>query len=210
MGYPYEDEIVVKRIIYKSGKSRSFLNHQSCPLSTLVEFSKKFIDLVGQFENQKLLSREYQIQLLDSFGGITPLTLSYSKMTSYCLKLKRAEELSKSLIEEEQQKKDFINFQIQEIKSLNPEVEDEEKLIKLKNNCLTYENKKNSFNECLSKISENESYNILRELQDCIKTLNSFDNATNIVTQLNDCYSSLEEISFSFHPKSPYQKKKLI
>ena len=75
MGYPYEDEIIVKRVIYKSGKSKSFLNHQSCPLSTLVDFSKKFIDLVGQFENQKLLSREYQIQLLDFRGCANPLNL---------------------------------------------------------------------------------------------------------------------------------------
>ena len=196
MGYPYEDEIIVKRVIYKSGKSKSFLNHQSCPLSTLVDFSKKFIDLVGQFENQKLLSREYQIQLLDSFGGTTQSVLSYSKMWSqYGLKLKRLEEVQ-GLIEEEEQKKDFLNFQIQEIKSLDPCIKDEQNLIKLKNDCLTNENRKNSLNECLSKISENESYNILKEVQECLKILNSLDNSEEVINQLNDCYSSLEEVSF--------------
>ena len=197
MGYPYEDEIIVKRIIYKSGKSKSFLNHQSCPLSTLVEFSKKFIDLVGQFENQKLLSREYQMQLLDSFGGTTQLVDSYSKMWSqYGLKLKRLNEV-KSLIEEEEQKKDFLNFQIQEIKSLEPSIEDEQKLIKLKNDCLTNENKKESLNQCLSKISEHDNYNILRELQECLNILNSLNSSAEVINQLNDCYASLEEVSFT-------------
>ena len=197
MGYPYEDEIIVKRIIYKSGKSKSFLNHQSCPLSTLVEFSKKFIDLVGQFENQKLLSREYQMQLLDSFGGTSPFVSSYSKMWSqYGLKLKRLEEVKRQ-IEEEEQKKDFLNFQIQEIKSLDPSVEDEQELIKLKDDCLANENRKNALNECLSKISEDENCNILGELQDCLKILNSLNNSTEIVNHLNDCFTSLEEVSFT-------------
>ena len=209
MGYPYEDEIIVKRVIYKSGKSKSFLNHQSCPLSTLVDFSKKFIDLVGQFENQKLLSREYQIQLLDSFGGTTQSVQSYSKMWSqYGIKLKRLEEVQ-GLIEEEEQKKDFLNFQIQEIKSLDPCINDEQNLIKLKNDCLTNENRKNSLNECLSKISDNESYNILKEVQECLKILNSLDNSAEVINQLNDCYSSLEEVSFVLSSEISQSEEKI-
>ena len=60
-GYPFEgDEIIIKRIIYSSGKTKSFLNFQTCSLQILQKFSKRFTDLVGQFENQKLLSEKYQ------------------------------------------------------------------------------------------------------------------------------------------------------
>ena len=64
IGFPFEENINIKRVIYKEGNSKAFLNHQSCPIGMLSTFTRKFVDLVGQFENQKLLSPEYQLRLL--------------------------------------------------------------------------------------------------------------------------------------------------
>ena len=57
LGFPAdENEIFIKRIIQDSGKSKAFLNFQRCKIQTLTDFSKAFIDLIGQFENQRLLT----------------------------------------------------------------------------------------------------------------------------------------------------------
>src|SRR5690606_19018 len=70
-GYPFDqDEIVIKRIIYKTGKSKSFINFQACSLQILTNFARRFVDLVGQFENQKLLSETYQLVLLDDYAAL--------------------------------------------------------------------------------------------------------------------------------------------
>ena len=80
IGFPFdEDEVLIKRIIYKTGKTKSFLNHQICALSTLIDFSKNFIDLVGQFENQKLLSESYQLALLDDYSNEKKLQSNYNR-----------------------------------------------------------------------------------------------------------------------------------
>ena len=55
IGHPFDEEIVIKRVIHKSGTSKAFLNYHQCPVSLLAKTGKRFIDLVGQFENQKLL-----------------------------------------------------------------------------------------------------------------------------------------------------------
>src|SRR5690606_30219526 len=69
IGYPStNDEIVIKRIIYPVGKTKAFINYQQCNLNALSEFSKRFVDLVGQFENQKLLSPNYQLKLIDHYA----------------------------------------------------------------------------------------------------------------------------------------------
>jgi len=128
LGLPFEDEVVIKRVIYKSGTSKAFVNFQQCSISTLSELAKRYIDLVGQFENQKLFSEKYQITLLDSFAGIR------NKVTSYQEEFNDYKQLQQelSILEDKQksilQHKDFIDFQVNELQDLDPSVEDEKDL----------------------------------------------------------------------------------
>ncbi len=143
IGFPYdENEVVIKRIIYKSGKSKSYINYQSCSLSSLSEFSKRFIDLVGQFENQKLLSEDYQIKLLDNYSQNQKILFDYQDIYS------RLQNKRKQLVEREEQyqqtiqRLDYLDFQINEIEKLDPSQEREEELIHLKDKLQNLEQNK--------------------------------------------------------------------
>lgn len=133
-GFPVEDhEIVIKRLIYKNGSTKTYINHLSCTVTFLATFSRKYIDLVGQFENQKLLSENYQLHLLDHFAKQLDEVGEYQAELKTLKTLKKEhEELiqSKSLRE---QRLDYLNFQLQEIEKLNPSSQDEEDLLKKKN-----------------------------------------------------------------------------
>jgi DNA repair protein RecN (Recombination protein N) len=133
-GFPIEDkEIIIKRLIYKNGTTKNYINHLSCTVTFLSSFAKKFIDLVGQFENQKLLSEGYQLFLLDQFSKQLESVGEYqSNLKEYKQHKKEQEELiqSKALRE---QRLDYLNFQLQEIEKLNPSSQDEEDLLKKKN-----------------------------------------------------------------------------
>lgn len=124
IGYPLDDEMHVKRIIYSNGKSKSFLNHQSCTLNLLANIAKKFIDLVGQFENQKLLSPSYQLALLDSYSTkqeeLKKFKVSYEKYKEIQNKF---QDLS-SNINQREERIDFLDFQIREFKAINPSEEE--------------------------------------------------------------------------------------
>ena len=67
-GYPFEDDCSIKRILYPNGKSKTYVNQQLSTQQFVKTFARKYIDLVGQFENQKLLSSEYQLKLLDLYA----------------------------------------------------------------------------------------------------------------------------------------------
>jgi DNA repair protein RecN (Recombination protein N) len=132
-GYPFEDSIIIKRIIYANGKNKSFVNHTSCNISFLSHFSQNFIDLVGQFENQRLLSSSYQLKLLDRFAGNAKLLEEYQLLhTTYKNTEKELSELENNQTSATQ-RLDYISFQLNELNKINVSEEEENELINKKN-----------------------------------------------------------------------------
>lgn len=133
-GFPLDGkELIIKRLIYKNGTTKTYMNHLSCTVTFLASFSKRYIDLVGQFENQKLLSESYQLHLLDHYGKLAPDLATYQKTLYLYKELQtRLTQLDLSKTHREQ-RLDYLNFQLQEIEKLNPSSQDEEDLLKKKN-----------------------------------------------------------------------------
>lgn len=142
LGFPAEgNEIVIKRMVKRDGTSKCWLNHMTCSLSQLVTFCRRYVDLVGQFENQKLLSDTYQLRLLDQFGGTTDLAESYRyKLAEYRSSLEEKITLERSQ-HERSQRLDYLDYQINEINELNPIEGEEEELVQVKNDYLNQERK---------------------------------------------------------------------
>ena len=139
-GYPVQEkEIVIKRLIYKNGTTRTYVNHLSCTVNFLSAFARKYIDLVGQFENQKLLSESYQLYLLDHFAKQLPAVEAYQGTLQIYKEAKKEQvQLLQSKTMREQ-RLDYLVFQLQEIEKLNPSSQDEEDLLKKKNLLLNLE-----------------------------------------------------------------------
>ncbi len=132
-GYPVEGrEIVIKRLVYRNGTAKTYINHLSCTVAFLASFARKFIDLVGQFENQKLLSENYQLHLLDHFAKQLPAVGVFQQGLRDLRQMRRDhQELTQSKTLREQ-RLDYLNFQLQEIERLNPSSHEEEELLKKK------------------------------------------------------------------------------
>lgn len=128
-GYPFDqDEIVIKRIIYKTGKSKSFINFQACSLQILNNFARRFVDLVGQFENQKLLSETYQLVLLDDYADLKQSRELYFEKFE---ELRSLEKSKDKLLENQNsiaQRVDYLEYQVSELEKLNPSETDEKEL----------------------------------------------------------------------------------
>lgn len=199
IGHPAQgNEIVLKRIVYPSGTSKSFLNFQQCPLQTLSQFSKRFIDLVGQFENQKLLNENYQLKLLDSFGKLESITENYtsrfSELKSLQEDLRQKQESYMTL----KQRQDYLNYQIDELDKLNPSVEDEESLIKKKEELLSGHQHKETLGEVLHLLSESEEMNVLVLLKRIEKMLSRSENdkLSEISDKVSESSIQLQDVSF--------------
>lgn len=198
IGHPFDgDEVVVKKIIYQTETAKTYLNFQSCSALILQNFSKRFIDLVGQFENQKLLSEDYQLILLDSYAQLNQEVDDYHKnFSDFSQKQKKL----LALIEEKslkEQREDYIKFQIKEIEELAPSVEDEQKLIKQKDHLLNFEKRVGTYQNVLNHLSEDE-HNVLNILRSAIQKVerNSDYFSEDIKNKLAEAKSLLEDVGY--------------
>lgn len=198
IGFPFEDnEITIKRIIYKNGKTKSFLNFQNCNLNILSDFSKKYVDLVGQFENQKLLSSEYQLKLLDNFSQNEVLVDEYQREYLKLSQLKNELEELKGKDKEISQRLDYINFQIEELSQAEESIKNEEKLLERKKSILELEDNRSLIDHLIGLIDGNDNTSgVINSLNVIEKKINN-----NILTdELFDKFlvakDSIQEISY--------------
>ena len=63
-----DNELLLRRIISKDGRSRAYINTTPVPLQLLRDAGAFLIDIHGQHGNQGLLKRDGQRELLDGFG----------------------------------------------------------------------------------------------------------------------------------------------
>ena len=66
-------QLVVRRSIDRSGRSRCFLNGHAATLAQLKEVGEQLVDLHGQHAHQSLLRTAAQRELLDAHAGSEPL-----------------------------------------------------------------------------------------------------------------------------------------
>ncbi|MEK7828168.1 MAG: AAA family ATPase, partial [Deltaproteobacteria bacterium] len=53
-GLPNEENIIVRRVISRSGKNRTFINNSMANLTLLQEIGSRIIDIYGQHDHQSL------------------------------------------------------------------------------------------------------------------------------------------------------------
>lgn len=63
------DELIIRRVLNSSGRSRSFVNDSPAPLKVLSALSSRLIDIHSQHETMLLKDKSFQMQLLDRFAG---------------------------------------------------------------------------------------------------------------------------------------------
>jgi DNA repair protein RecN (Recombination protein N) len=75
---PCEDgELLIRRVLAVSGTNRQFINGCQTTLGFLKEVGDGLVDLHGPHDHQSLLSKEYQLRLVDAFTGNENLIRSY-------------------------------------------------------------------------------------------------------------------------------------
>ena len=68
-GVEYEDgEILIRRVVHRSGRSRAFVNDCPCSTGVLGELASYLIDIHSQHQNLLLSKSSYQLELLDHFA----------------------------------------------------------------------------------------------------------------------------------------------
>lgn len=70
------DELIIRRVINASGRSRSFVNDSPAPLKVLSALSSRLIDIHSQHETMLLRDKTFQMSMLDHFADDAALLSS--------------------------------------------------------------------------------------------------------------------------------------
>lgn len=65
-----EQSLMLRRVITKDGKSKAYINDVPCTLAVLKELTTNLIAIHGQHASIKLIDKNNQLHLLDSFGKL--------------------------------------------------------------------------------------------------------------------------------------------
>jgi DNA repair protein RecN (Recombination protein N) len=132
-GFEANGELVIKRIVNRSGKNRIYLNGSLCPLGLLAETGSSLVHIYGQHEHHTLLQPETHLNLLDAFADLAQATQSmkenYDVLTTAWKELAE----TKKALEQRRREKTLLEAQAEELTQVHLKPGEEEELRAAKN-----------------------------------------------------------------------------
>ena len=115
----YFDLTIVRREIYKQGRSRAFINDIPVQLNILKELTGGLIHIHSQYNTLELKDKDFQLRLLDVLAGTLKKRTQFQNVfAGYQLKKKELTEKS-LLLAESSSKIDYDSFQLTELQALD-------------------------------------------------------------------------------------------
>lgn len=120
MGFSASDELIIRRVISRTGKNKTLINGQMATLANLAAISESLINICGQHEHQLILNAEKHIDILDEFGACLDLRDDYLLAYNRYLQIREQIERLESLRRSREEKTELFKFLLKEISDINP------------------------------------------------------------------------------------------
>ncbi len=115
------DELVVRRVVLASGRSRAYLNGHLTPLGQLAKVVAGLVDISSQHQHHSLVDPASHLAFLDAFAGLTEGRQRMADAHAALLDVvRRLRELDQRL-QERAEREDWLAFQLSEVSRLEPE-----------------------------------------------------------------------------------------
>lgn len=209
-GISIEDgEVIVRRQLDRNGKSKIYVNNIRVNVTELREIMSSLVDIVGQHSHQMLLNKSNHQKLLDHFleekgqslkQEVEKLAKDYDSLD------KRIKEIEIHR-QEALEKKEFYEYQLQEIEKLHLQEGEDEKLEEEYKKIFHAGQIKEKLYNTLYALRDGE-YNassLLRQSKKYVENLGkygkefqeAYESLENISYQLDDCLGVLDELQDS-------------
>ncbi|MCL2121631.1 MAG: DNA repair protein RecN [Clostridiales bacterium] len=191
-----EDFFVLSRELNVNGRNPCRINGYTVSLQVYRQLASTLMDIHGQHEYQQLMQSQRQLDIFDSYGG-KPLqdlrqqvTQAYTAWKKWESQLLHARENQQAFIA----KKDFLQFQLQEIDALDIRPGEDEAL-EQEIRKLTYSQRilqdlDRAINYLFRQTDGESAYDLLSRTMQLLKGLGKFD------PELETLYENLEPASF--------------
>ena len=122
-------ELIVRREVVANGRSRCFVNGLAVTVRSLLDLARALVDLHGQHDHQSLLYTERHIDFLDGFGSLEKLResvgIAHSRLSDLLAKQENADAEAQRM----RDRRELLEFQVEEIASADPEPDEDERLL---------------------------------------------------------------------------------
>jgi len=112
---PQDSQLIIRRVIARSGRNRVYLNGTMSPVHVLEEFGGTLVDIHGQHDQQSLLSTSTQLDVLDAFGRLQELRGQYQAAYGEWIRFRQERAELAEQIQQGAQREDYLKFQQQEL-----------------------------------------------------------------------------------------------
>ena len=192
-----EEECILRRELYATGKSRAFINDSPASLTLLKTLGEQLVDIHSQHKNLLLSHEDFQREILDILAHDERELAAYRQ--SYQTYKAVSKSLNEAVAESEQNKQDedYVRFQLRQLEEAELEKSEQENLQR-EADMLNHaeEIKSNVFKAC-QLISSDEG-GFLGEMRECLQTLEEirtiYPAAEPWIARLESCQIDLQDL----------------
>jgi DNA repair protein RecN (Recombination protein N) len=112
---PKDCDLILRRVLSRSGRHRAYINGSLCPLRVLEELGGTLVDIHGQHEQQSLLAPAKQLDAVDGFGAVLPLLERYEEAYQEWNELAAEIKAHQQAGANRDRIEEMLRFQVQEI-----------------------------------------------------------------------------------------------
>ncbi len=119
------DQQIYRRLISKGGRTRSFINDEPMTESDYRDAVQSLADFHGQHEQQYIMNAHTHIDFLDRFCKAEKMVEKIDTIYSQLVDNIHALEEAKAKLENASNEKELLQFQVQEIEAISPEIDED-------------------------------------------------------------------------------------
>lgn len=190
-----EGLLIIKREIYANGKSIAKINGETVSLSLLTDLSYLLGDIHTQFDAMKLVNPKNYFSFIDN-NNIANLIIEYKKSLKEYNDINKEYLEIKNNIDINNQKLDYLKYQMQELKNANLDIDEEDNLNEKIHSLTNHEKIFDNYKEFLSLVKDSDLLdNLYNAINSLDKNVKYNKDLTNKIETLNEAYYNILDIN---------------
>ena len=197
-GLDYDDECILRRELYASGKSRAFINDSPTQLTQMKELGEQLIDVHSQHQNLLINTEGFQLNVLDLLAHDDATLAAYQSVYK---QWKQAQGDLDKLVEKiarDKADEDYIRFQWQQLDEARLTPGEQEELEQETELLSHAEDIKAGLYQASQRFNDDEN-GLLSGLKECCNTMQNLQNvyppAEEWANRLESSYIELKDIA---------------
>ncbi|MCM1005473.1 MAG: DNA repair protein RecN [Prevotella sp.] len=116
----WDDELILRREVSASGRSRAFVNDTPVTTTFLAQVASRLVDIHSQHQNLLIGSRNFQISVLDALSDNDAQREAYTVCFREYVEMRKILESKRSMLTRSRENEEFLRFRLEQLRKLKP------------------------------------------------------------------------------------------